>query len=351
MDFIIQDIQMKKILLLLTALIISQSIFSQGADTTLSLGLGYISELQANQHGDVNFLNQLRLNAKLPIGKRFALEGQTISFVKTRDNSIADDEQGFSNIEADNIAFTLAVLDFEWRINEFNTLEFGVRNMNDDYFASEVTSLFTNSSCGIYPTIANNYPIANYPVTSIGIHYALRKENYELQASLYNGVASDKFSGEENMFRICPKSDGIYALTQGEYRNNGSRYFGGVAVHHGAIDGDCNINNKETKTTLWTYAEQRLTDHVNLILGYSHAFHSHNYCTDFLGLGGNYQTDKWQLGLFADLAKFRDLTERAIELTAQYSINDFLYIQPAVHLIHQEGYNCAVGLMRFGVEF
>ncbi len=341
---------MKKILFLLTVLIISQSAFSQESDDDKTLGLSYISELQTNTHGDINFLNQLSINARLPLGKRFALEGQTISFVKTRDNSIADDEQGFSNIEADNIALTLAVLDLEWNINEFHTLEFGIRNMNDDYFASEVTSLFINSSCGVFPTIANNYPIANYPVTSIGMHYAYKKEKYEIQASLYNGVASDKFTGEENMFRFCPKSDGVFGLTQFEYRNNGSQYFAGVAIHHGAIESELDLDKKDTKTTLWTYAEQRLSDHISLIAGYSHAFHIHNQCTDFIGLGGNCHLRNWKLGLFADIAKFRDISEYAIELTAQYSINDFMYIQPAIHLIHQEGYNCAVGLLRFGVE-
>lgn len=341
---------MKKLLLLLTVLIISQSAFSQESDDDKTLGLSYISELQSNTHGNVNFLNQLSISARLPLGKRFALEGQTISFVKTRENSIADDEQGFSNIEADNIALTLAVLDLEWNINEFHTLEFGIRNMNNDYFTSDVTSLFINSSCGVFPTIANNYPIANYPVTSIGMHYAFKKEKYEIQASLYNGVASDKFTGEENMFRFCPKSDGVFGLTQFEYRNNGSQYFAGVAIHHGAIESELDLDKKDTKTTLWTYAEQRLSDQISLIAGYSHAFHIHNQCTDFIGLGGNCHLRNWELGLFADIAKFRHLTERAIELTAKYTINDFMYIQPAIHLIHQKDYKCAVGMLRFGVE-
>lgn len=348
---------MKRILFLLTAILISaNAVFSQETNGERTFGVSYISELQSNTQGNINFLNQLRLNAKLPLGKRFAIEGQTISFAKSRENSIADDEQGFSNIEADNIALTLAVLDLEWKINEFNTLEFGIRNMNDDYFISEVTSLFTNSSCGVYPTIANNYPIANYPETSLGMHYVFKKDNYELQASIYNGVASYKFIGRNNMFRFCPESDGIFALTQGEYRNKGSRYFAGLAIHHGelsALDSDIlasTIRESDTKTTLWAYAEQRITDRTNIIAGYSHAFHSSNFCTDFVCLGFSCKSSKWELGLFADLARMRSLTECAIELTAKYTISDKLYLQPAIHLIHQDDYKCAVGLLRFGVE-
>ena len=57
----------------------------------------------------------------------------------------------------------LAVLGYmhEWKEAH---LFVGVRNVNEDFFTSDVTSLFTNGSCGIFPTIAASYPIANFPL-------------------------------------------------------------------------------------------------------------------------------------------------------------------------------------------
>ena len=71
----------------------------------------------------------------------------------------------------------------------------GIRNMNEDYFTSHFMSLFTNSSCGIFPTISANYRIANYPLASMGIHLERKIRELTVMASVYNGVGYKSFSG------------------------------------------------------------------------------------------------------------------------------------------------------------
>lgn len=93
----------------------------------------------------------------------FSIEASTISIAKTREERLVDDLQTFSNIEEDNLPLALAVCGANWQINDKHSLFFGIRNMNEDYFTSPVTSFFTNSSCGVYPTISANYDIANTP--------------------------------------------------------------------------------------------------------------------------------------------------------------------------------------------
>ena len=89
----------------------------------------------------------------------------------------------------------------------------------------------------------------------MGIHYAYDHKNLRLQASLYNGVGNNDFTGRYNVFRICPKSDGVFVLGQAEYRYRGSHYYLGSSVHY----------KSEVKPTLWAYAEQALWPNFTLL--------------------------------------------------------------------------------------
>lgn len=318
----------------------------------LELGLDFTSELQATDKGDYNYVNLLRLNASLPVGRSLSIDAASISTCMTAAESIGGDQQTFSNLDAGNVPFALSVLGVNWQINDRHTLFVGVRNMNEDYFISPVTSFFTNSSCGIYPTIGANYPIANYPVASVGVHYKYENEDedegrrFVVQASLYNGTGYNHFTGRENVFRVCPKSDGVFGLAQVEYTNNGSCYFLGSSAYH----------NQTTSVTPWAYAEQQLCNDLSLIAGYSHAFATDAECKDFVGLGVHYQKAKHELGIFTDYANFSEANEFATELTYKYNATTHLYIQPVLNIIstsfkESETAVRAVGSLRVGLTF
>lgn len=309
-------------------------------------GVTCTSEIQTDFKNNYNFANLLKLSANIPVKKRFAFELGTISIVKTRQEGLLDVLQTPSNIEEENLPFALCVMDFNWRINEHNSLFMGIRNMNEDYFNSEVTSFFTNSSCGIYPTLSCNYTIANFPYASVGIHYAHERENFTIQASLYNGRGYNRFTGRENIFRFCPKGDGLFALTQGEYRWRGSHYFIGGAFHYGTMGEE----RKRFRSTLWLYLEQQVTDHFCLTGGYSHAFRKENPCKEFVGVGGKYSWKRTEIGFFSDYAKFNDAEECANEVTCKIQIREFLYLQPALHLLLQKGKQDVMGFIRLGIE-
>ena len=65
----------------------------------------------------------------------------------------------------------------------------------------------------------------------MGIHYAYVHKKFRLQASIYNGEGNYRFEGRYNVFRICPNSDGIFAIGQAEYRHRGSHNYLGGTVH------------------------------------------------------------------------------------------------------------------------
>ena len=311
------------------------------------VGMEYVSELQTNFKGDYNFVNLLKLNGDLPFSDNVRFRLSTISVARTNDESIANDMQEFSNIDVENIVLAFSVAGVEWDVDEHNTFLFGVHNVNEETFSSDVTSLFTNSSCGIYPTLSFNYPIANYPVASVGMHFVHSDERFGFVGALYNGIGYNAFTGRNNVFRFCPKSDGLFAISQGEYKYRDSHYFLGGCLHYGELD---DIEGKSARPTLWTYAEQKVTNSLTLLGGYSHAFHSSSYCRDFAGLGGRLIIKNAELGLFSDYAHFEDVDEWATELTCKIPISEHVYVQPTAHFISKDTEHFVVGVLRLGVE-
>lgn len=301
-------------------------------------GVEFTTEQQVTHNGKYNCANLLRLNAGVALlHSRMRLDVATLSAYMTNDESIGQDLQTFSNLDAGTVPLALSMAGLTWQVSDRHTLYLGVRNMNVDYFASPLTSLFTNSSCGIYPTLSANYPVANYPLASMGAHYRYHKvmtsdggddaSCFTLQASLYDGTGHRHFTGRDNVFRFCPDGDGVFALADAQYQHHGSRYFVGNALYA----------RRGVSVTPWAYVEQRLTPNLSLLAGYSHAFGSGIACSDFVGMGAHYQLSRAQLGLFTDYARFAEAREWATELTCNVALTPFLDVQPTAHMMLTSG--------------
>ena len=177
----------------------------------------YTTEWQWNMNNKTNWLNLLRLNLSIPVGKgNDSFEAVTLHVAKTNE-TIIDDWQGFSNIEADDMFAAIAVLGYmhEWKSGH---LFVGVRNVNEDFFTSDVTSLFANGSGGIFPTISASYPIANYPLSGLTIYFDVTKGGWTFRNSIYNGVGYNGWKRNNNPFIVKPKRDGIFNMSQLEYQ-------------------------------------------------------------------------------------------------------------------------------------
>lgn len=342
-------------LLLALCMIFALRAEARGADSlrwTPEWGAELTTEQQVTTTGHYNCANLLRLQASLPIAGGFSLDVGSLSTFMTAKESIGDDLQTFSNLDAPRIPFALSVCGVNWNTGDRHSLFVGIRNMNEDYFCSPVTSLFTGSSCGIFPTISANFTIANYPEASVGVHYRFEKktktsvsDTFVFQSSLYNGLGSHHFSGRDNVFRFCPKDDGLFGLAEASYNRRGSSYFVGTAVYWGGRslynNRGVEDDNRGVNLSPWAYAEQRITDRLSLIAGYSHAFVTSPLsgglrgaaCRDFAGLGGRYAWERAELGLFTNYANFAEGSEWATELTCKVDLTPYLFLQPSVHLI------------------
>lgn len=311
-----------------------------------TFGLEYTGELQTD-FKRAKMANLLQLNAEIPFAKKFSFNVSSVSVASTDTEPLIEDLQGYSNIDAQNIPFALSVAGFSWNINEHHSLFAGIRRMDEDYFCSEVLSLFTNSSAGVFPTISANYDIATYPCASLGIHYIYNKENLTFQSSLYNGTGNYRFSGRENVFRICPKTDGVFALAQTEYRFKGSRYYLGASLHCSDLR---QTGRQNLRPTVWGYAEQALPAGFTLLAAYSHAFTNNNDCRNYCAVGGKYTYKKAEFGICSDYTRISGVNEFATEFTGCIALTEYLSLQPAMHLVTTDGRTKCIGMLRTTVS-
>ena len=319
------------------------------------------SEWQWDMNKRTNWVNLLRLNMKLPLANgKGAFEAATLHVAKTKEETILADLQGFSNIEADNMFAAIAVLGYMHTWQNAH-LFVGVRNVNEDFFTSDVTSLFTNSSCGIFPTIAASYPIANYPFSGLTLYFDVTRGPWTFKNSLYNGTGYNGWKGNDNPFLVRPKRDGVFNISQLEYSAHDARYFAGLTVHtrqhltcgqEGFVTTDgssASENNGEeavstekttNKTTFawWVYGEQPVWTagdrSVVCMAQYSENTSRKNECYRYAEVGCAYRDSLNECGLSGQYARFQEGNEWSMELTWRRQLSETVAVQPSFQYVN-----------------
>lgn len=320
------------------------------------VGLEYITEMQTDFKRGTNWVNMLRASLAFPLNRQLTVEAATISIAETRTEPLLPDLQTFSNIEEANLPLAFALLGVKWEWGK-SACFIGIRNMNEDYFNSPCTSLFTNSSCGIVPTLSYNFPLPNYPVAAVGVDYKWTDERWQIACSLYNGTAHNRFTGRENVFRFCPSADGMVGITSVSYRRHESSYYWGNALYGRGSGTDVErgeepahpAEEKKLTWVSWAYAEQRLgSSGLWLLLHASVCPQVVSGCRTFAGAGLVAHCGKTEVGCWIDYARFTGSYEWAAELTWKIPCLKQGYVQPALHLIRNPELRGTAGLLRFG---
>lgn len=338
----------------------------------------YTTELQLNFKGQANWVNLLSLRAALPTEKlgwwrNGKFELQTISIYKTSRERLADDMQIFSNIEEDNLAISPFIMGYTQLIGEVSLFG-GLRNVNEDYFIAPYTSLFTNSSDGIYPTISLNYPLANYPMSAVCLHMEYQpSKQILLKNSLYNGKAYLPFKRGSSVFTVSPRRDGLLDIAQISYTRK-SKYYGdytlGAVVHNSGSFNDVpditeqaeQVPEKKEKMnyTLWASVEQAVIvadkRSFGLMAQFSYAPSDRNECYRYIGAGAvltglvsSRRQD--QLGFVFSHAAFTGMDETALEITWNCPVTGSLEIQPAFHYMVTGAKRAFIGMLRIRYRY
>lgn len=330
----------------------------------------YTAELQYDLKQRTNFVSLLNIGVDLSTERLGLWENGELSYAsksifKTSEDRIADDFQVFSNIEEANRPYALVVLGYTQTFSNVKLFA-GVRSANEDYFTAPYTSLFTNSSCGIYPTISANYPLANYPLAGMCFHAEfLWKENWQLKNSLYNGIAYESFGKGSSVFAFRPRKDGIFNMTELSYiqkSNYNGRYSGGIALHSGMyFDHESGeqakekSQKKEMNYTWWASVEQAIyrdgSKQIGLLVQYSMAPPRKNECSRYAGMGVLFtgfllKSGQDQIGIFMNQGTFSSSRERTAEVTCKIPLTKNLCVQPSFHLIKNGVDVYTVGMLR-----
>lgn len=317
-------------------------------------GLTYTTEVQTDFRKASKWVNLLRLDFSCRSGKNFRFCFSSISIAETCQEPLVNGWQGFSNIEERNLPFAPAVLGLEYKGSR-SSLFLGVRNVNEDYFISSCASFFTNSSCGIYPTLSANYPLANYPVAALGLDYKLKYKDWSMEVSVYNGTGYQALTGRGNVFRFSPDTDGILGLSSVIYQKNDSEYAMGAGIYRGNCVGNemgmeepfaQTAQKKKMTYVLWTYAEQHIYQNIYALLQYSVNPSAERGCRSYVGTGGIVRGDKVSFGFFLDYADYVNGHEWAGEFSCRWGCSSRMAIQPAVHAIRNSSGTYLVGLLR-----
>ena len=321
----------------------------------------YTTEWQWDMNKNTNWLNLLRLEMNLPLNNgKGAFEAATLHVAKSNEG-ILGDWQGFSNIEADNNVAAIAVLGYmhEWKHGH---LFVGVRNVNEDFFTSDATALFLNSSCGIFPTIAANYPIANYPYSGLTLYFDITKGGWTFKNSLYNGVGYNGWNRHDNPFLVRPKKDGIFNMSQLEYAYSGGQYFAGAAIHTRQFPVDeqgelSSADDAKSKTTCawWIYGEQQLwtiaDKSLTAMLQYSEIASHESCCYRYAAAGCTYKDSHNECGLSGLYARYQQGKEYTLELTFKRQLSESISIQPSFQYISNDDGDFTAAALRLCYSF
>ena len=185
-------------------------------DHGINIETVYTGELTSNFNpGLVNnkketlYLDNLDITLTLDTGQAGLWDGGTL-FIYGLGNSGRDpsadvigDLQTVSNIEAPN-TFLLYEAWFEQQFGELFSVLVGFHDLNSEFYVSEYSSLFLNSSPGIGAEISGNVPVSIFAKTGLAVRLHLHPtEHLYIQAAVYDGdPATRALKGSEGKMYI-----------------------------------------------------------------------------------------------------------------------------------------------------
>lgn len=347
------------------------SLIASIASLTLLMGqsspaITYTTEALWNTTtGHANWINILNAYHEIGLWEHGTLDIDLLAVNNLRDSQgkggTADNLHIFSAIEDESVALSL----FEFGITHHfpaSILSIGVRNVNKDYFTSPWNSVFTSSVGGLYPSLADNFPISDSPMSAMCLHSELTLfKGFVWKSSLYNGVASNRW---DEVFNIRPNRDGIFSITEFSYTGREGTYVGNY--HLGAAFGDTplpeeqrsskNPEKKHKRESVWALVEQPLYiapdgDQLTLLL---HGGWAPNSECELYGAVGvlwrGLLSERDYIGLLYDRSLYRTGYETEIELTYAYPTS-FGIIQPALHRVYTHTTNHTIAMAKVIFDF
>ena len=310
--------------------------------------------------GKAGWVNYLEANLNIGLWKGAQLEGAAIATYATGE-PVHDDLLGYSNIyTSENKAFRLIQASLGQRFGRWGYLSIGLRNIDTDYFTSPATSFFTAPADADYPILSNNYPVATFPMSALGLQMELYPlPGLTLKASLYNGTAHDT---PRHQFHFSPRDEGIFSIGCATYERptrgeQPASYTLGYVT--GRVPDEGIRPSLRWKTGFWGLVEQpflhwRQTQWCLLLQGATMTRHRED-TYGYWGVGctvNNISRRRIMAGIAVNRMLDRPHgNELDTELTCLVPLLPWLSVQPALHFIRNDHQQNVVGLLRISVSW
>ncbi len=136
----------------------------------------------------------------------------------------AGDLQGLSNIEAPN-TFKVFEATYEHRFLDGRVgVLVGLHDINTDFYVTEHSGMFLNSSFGLGPEVAQVGP-SIFPSTSVGVRMRLNwTPNTYLLAAIYDGVAGDPKDPYGTHISF-DHGDGVFVIAEAGLLGDQAKYY------------------------------------------------------------------------------------------------------------------------------
>ncbi|MBQ2298121.1 MAG: porin [Bacteroidaceae bacterium] len=342
---------MKKKLLLLAAAVCALSL--QAQEDRVAWAAGVITEGQWNMtDGKTGWANRISADLGVRLWKGALFDVSTLTTYSTG-TPVADDRQGFSNIDVENRAFRLFHAGLSQTfLNESLTLFVGLKAADEDYFNTDLAGLFTGSSYGGIPVCTENHGISVYPEAALALHAEYVTGGWTLRESFYNGAPSDRL---DEQFRFRPGRDGLFNIGSAMYavETEGyafTSYTLGYAFSTKKVTG-------QTEFGLWGGVEQPVYTwgkmRLNLLAEGAAELTKNAACKGYWAAGAvaeNITRNGGQLGLAVNRVYCQDGHETDVELTFLCPLGAGFSLQPALHAIRTDGVTTMAGQFRLCYE-
>ena len=340
---------MKRIFNLFALLFIVVSF--QAQESRVAWNVGVISEGQWNMSaGGKRWVNLVSADFGVKLWRGSLFDVALLSTYGAG-SPVADDRQGFSNIDAENRALRLFHAGLSQTFfDDALTAFIGLKAADEDYFNTPLAGLFTGSSYGCMPTCTENQAIAVYPEVALAVHLEFNKGGWVLRETLYNGAPSDRL---DEQFRFRPGRDGLFNIGSVMYswgEDDAASYTLGYAVTTKKAHG-------QSEFGVWGSVEQPVCNigdaRLSLLAQGSKHFTDNASCKGFWA-GGFVVEDFIKSGSAFGLAVNRvycsDGHETDVEFTFSCPLGAGFSVQPAIHFIRTDGVSATVGQLRLCYE-
>ena len=354
---------------------------TDSSSTAITLDASYVGDFVYNMHGGLQqggvFLGMASLGMlieteKLGLWKHGSLHihGKSLHG-KSPSEQLVGDFQVLSNIDGGEHTY-LHEFWYSQTIGISN-ITVGLQDANVELVTSAYGSHFINSSFGIPSLIADNVPIAIFPLTNLGITFTTElHEKLRFVAAVYDGKPTHFDINRYNTDWKLQKEDGILSFVEFQYRAKETHtYKLGYYNHSGLQEFNDSLQKYNDVFTrnygvygiidqkLWQQEESKQSFGIFVQGALSpKSINEHSVYIGggavYSGLGGRENV----LGLAIAHARFNAglVSETAIELSYKAQLFSNVSIQPDVqYIIKPYGVgsntpNALVGILRFTVE-